>query len=860
MKGFLNENVTIFPHSEQNCFLKTEAIVDQTNFQSKGLVAVTAEKNVIIHDNKNVIITSEGIPCKISNFTNEAVTLQQNTHVSWLKPLRKSTTIQVCSVLNKTPTKKLSKMKHREKVLSEIQQWFKIAKVNVITIVNNESLIQCNVNDSIFSSHEKKQFDKLLADNRRTFAVNDSELGTIDIIKCEINVENAIPIRSQPYRVNHVTQQKIDQHVTQMLKDDIIEPSISPWSSPVVLVKKKDSDKTRFCVDYRKINKVTTKDSFPIPNITEILDSLNNACYFSSLDLRSGYFQIAVDEKSKQYTAFTCKGGLFQFKKLPFGLQNNPALFSRIMQYVLAGLNWKICINYIDDIIVFSKTLNEHLENLQIIFDRLNSHNLKLNPSKCHFFQTTIKFLGHIISKDGIGTDGGKIEVLRNHSIPQTKKQLISFLGLANYYRKYIPDVAQIMEPLNYLLRKNIPFLWNEKCNLSFEKLKSLLTEAPILAFPDFSENFQLSVDACSDSIGFVLSQIQEGHERVIAYAGRTLNKFERNYSINELEALSVVEGIKHFHVYLYGRPFKIFTDNSSITWLYRQKEPKGRIARWILQLLQYDFEIIYKTGKSNSNADAISRIPNLDYTLVTTVCEVDEKQKFLQAQHDDSELEKIFLALNSEKTDRSTRKIKQNFLIKSDGLLHKIMKKTKIYDDIYRLVVPNSLKAQILYIYHSHILGSHRGIAKTFHKIHDRYYWRSMFREIDNFCKTCQKCNFTKPPREIRAPLQPLAAVSSFHTIYMDIIGPLPTTSSGNKYILNFVDSLTKWCEAIPIHKTDAAIVGKALYDHVICRHGCPKVLITDSAKNFIADVFSELCKILNMIKYCSLPPIFHR
>ena len=851
LKGFLKEDITIFPHTEKKCFLKTEAIVDQTNFKSKGLVAVTAEKNVIVHDNSNVIMTSEGIPCKISNFTNDAVTLPQNTHVSWLKPLRKSSEIQVCSILNKTLTKKLSKIQHRRKVLSEIQQWFQEVRVNVISIEKKENQIQYNVNDSILSCPEKEKFYKLLEENSSSFAVNDSELGTIDIIKCEINVEKATPIRSQPYRVNYDTQQKIDQHITQMLKDDIIEPSISPWSSPVVLVKKKDTTNTRFCVDYRKLNKVTIKDSFPIPNIEEILDSLGNMKYYSTLDLRSGFFQIAMDEKSKQYTAFTCKNGLFEFKKLPFGLQNNPALFSRIMQCVLAGLNWKICINYIDDIIVFSKTLEEHLKNLQIIFDRLNSHNLKLNPKKCNFFQTDIKFLGHIISKDGIRVDPGKVEVLKNHSIPQNKKQLKSFLGLANYYRKYITDVAKIMEPLNKLLRKNVVYTWCEKCDLSFNILKTSLTSAPILGFPDFTTNFQLSVDACSDSIGFVLSQIQGGCEKVIAYAGRTLNKFERNYSINELEALSVVEGIKHFHVYLYGRPFKIFTDNSSITWLYRQKEPKGRIARWILQLLQYDFDIIYKTGKSNTNADAISRIPNLEYTLVTTVCDVEDKQKFLQAQKDDSELKEIFLAINSEKTDRRTRKIRQNFIISSDGLLHKIMKKTKIYDEIYRLVVPTSLKSQILQIYHNSILGgTHRGITQTFHKVHDRYYWRSMFREIDNYCRTCQKCIFTKPPREIKAPLQPLVAVSSFHTIYMDIIGPLPTTLSGNKYILNFVDSLTKWCEAIPIHKTDAVIVGKALYDHVICRHGCPKVLITDSASNFIAEVFSELCKILNINK----------
>ena len=401
--------------------------------------------------------------------------------------------------------------------------------------------------------------------------MDNSELGSVDIIQHSIKVNNATPVRSQPYRVNRETQLSIDQHISEMLDHDIIEPSISAWASPVVLVKKSDGG-SRFCIDFRKLNQLTVKDSYPIPNITDILDSLGDSKYFSTLDLKSGFFQIGIEEQSRHLTAFTCKNGLYQFKRVPFGLVNSPSLFTRVMQHVLQGLNWNICLAYIDDIIVFSKTIEEHIENLKILFARFQEYNLKLNPKKCNFFQTTIKFLRHTISEEGVSVNDDKIKIIRDHSIPQNKKQLKSFFGLVNYYRKYIPNVAKISEPLNVLLRKNVPFNWTEECQASFQKLKDLLTSAPILAFPNFDLEFQLSVDACATSIGYVLCQNQEGNERIIAYGGRSLNKHERNYSVNELESLAVLSGVTYFHVYLYGRKFTIYTDNSAITWLYNKK------------------------------------------------------------------------------------------------------------------------------------------------------------------------------------------------------------------------------------------------------------------------------------------------
>ena len=534
---------------------------------------------------------------------------------------------------------------------------------------------------------------------------------------------------------------------------------------------------------------------------------------------------------------------------MPFGLCNNPSTFSRIMLHVLQGLNWKICINYLDDIIVFSESFDEHIRRLETIFDRLNQHNLKLNPKKCHFVQTTIKFLGHTISAEGIEPNNDKVKIIQEHPIPINKTQLKSFLGLVGYYRKHIENVAKIMEPLNRLLRKNIPYEWSDKCTESFETLKKTLTTAPILGFPDFNLEFQVSVDACNTSIGFILSQIQDKNERIIAYAGRSLNSHERNYSINELEALAVVSAIEYFHVYLYGRKFKVYTDNSSITWLYKQKQPRGRLARWILKLMMYTFDIIYRPGRVNSNADAVSRIPELPESLtVDTISEV-EKSKFAEDQRLDPVITDVITILETNNDNKKTRDYKARFSLDSNGLLWEKLKQIKPYDQPLRLVVPNNRKSEIMNRFHDHIaFGGHRGINITYKKIRSRYCWKNMYNEIKNYCSTCPDCLTNKLSPEIRGPLCPIQTSFPFEIVGMDLMGPFPQTTSGNKYILVFIDALTKWTECVPLSMTDAPEIARILYEHVITRHGCPVKIACDTAKNFTANIMNEVCNILNV------------
>ena len=826
--GNLLSDVVLAPNMELHTHLCSPGVLQTRDIRVKGLRTTAKELGILCHDNLSTQINPHGIPCTLMNFSSHSVKLPKGTTVA-----RIGTHGNIAATTNTITVPK------------EVR--FKLPEGNGKTLHHDLSRTE-------LSPENAKKLEVLLDHYRDGFAIDDSELRSVDFIQHHIDVGNARPIRTKAYRVNYETQCKIDDHIQQMLANGIIEHSVSPWASPVLLVNKKDQG-TRFCVDYRKLNAVTVKDAFPLPHIEEILNHLGGAQFFTSLDLKSGFFQVGVHEQSRQYTAFICKNGLYQFRRMPYGLSNNPSTFSRVMEAALHGLNWKICINYLDDIIVYSKSFAQHLIDLEIVFERLRSVNLALNPKKCNFAKTTINFLGHVITPEGIKPNDDKIIAVQQHPTPRSKKELQSFLGLVNYYRKYIPHAASILEPLNTLLRKDVPFQWTPDCTQAFELLKEKLTTPPILGYPDFTKEFILSVDACGSSIGFVLSQKQDNNERVIAYAGRSLNKNERNYSINELEALAVIAGVMHFDIFLYGRKFKIYTDNNSVMWLYRQVQPKGRIARWIMKLQGYDFDIIYKPGKMNSNADGLSRIPNLAFSLAAWASDgTTEKETFATAQRSDPHLGTIIDSLENP-GDKSNIDCPLEYMLDSDNLLWVKKRTRKWYDNESRLMVPDSLKHQIMTSYHDNILGGHRGFFATYTKIRDRFFWNRMYSEIRNYCKTCENCAKKKVTSDRKAPLRPIPTEYPFQLVGMDVAGPFPKSDRGNRYLLVLVDSLTKWAEVTPLKTIDAEEVAKALYESLICRHGTPEKLLTDCGTNFTSVLLTEVCKILNISKIHTTP-----
>ncbi|UYV69952.1 hypothetical protein LAZ67_7001313 [Cordylochernes scorpioides] len=401
-------------------------------------------------------------------------------------------------------------------------------------------------------------------------------------VKHRIHTGDHPPIKQRPYRVSKREREIMQKEVDTMLEIKVIQPSESPWSAPVVLVKKKDGT-WRFCADFRRLNHITKKDVYPLPRVDDVLDHLSSARYYSTMDLKTGYWQVEVDERDREKTAFVTPDGLYEFMVMPFGLCNAPATFERMMDNVLMDLKWNICLCYLDDIVVYSDTFEEHLERLSKVLSCLQQAGLTINPDKCLFGSTRIKILGHVVDKDGIQPDSEKVEAIKKFPVPKSVCDIQSYLGLCSYYRRFIKNFSKIAAPLEILLKKDQKFIWTQEQKDSFESLKKALMQKPI----------------------------QENQENLIAYASRTLSKAEKNYSTTERECLAVIWAIGKFRPYLYGRPFEVVSDHHSLCWLAGLKDPSGRLARWALKLQDFDATITYKSGKIGM--DLLGRFPLSD-------------------------------------------------------------------------------------------------------------------------------------------------------------------------------------------------------------------------------------------------------
>lgn len=439
-----------------------------------------------------------------------------------------------------------------------------------------------------------------------------------DRVEHSIETIDEIPINVKQYRYPPRQNEEIRRQVKEMKEKGIIQDSNSPYNSPIWVVPKKHDasgkQKWRVVVDYRKLNDKTRSDAYPLPNISEILDQLGNARYFSAFDLASGFHQVPMKKEDRHKTAFSTQQGHFEFVRMPFGLKNSPSTFQRMMDNALRDLIGEVCFVYLDDVVVYGKTLTEHNKNLHRFLQRIRETRLKLQPDKCEYLKPELQYLGHIITEDGVKPNPEKCKSVKEFPRPKNAKSIKQFLGLSGYYRKFIKDYSKKSKPLTQLLKKDEIWKWGPEQEKAFVTLKEELCKEPILAFPDFSKQFMLTTDASGFAIGGILSQERNKKEHPVAYASRTLNKAEQNYSTIEKELLAIVWCVKHYHQYLYGRKFKIITDHRPLVWLMNLKDPHSRLARWRIMLEDYDYEIVYKKGALNTNADALSRNPVLVY------------------------------------------------------------------------------------------------------------------------------------------------------------------------------------------------------------------------------------------------------
>ena len=465
------------------------------------------------------------------------------------------------------------------------------------------------------STEQSRTLTELLHDNHDLFILHDDDYGYCDIFPHKINTGQNNPIKQPTRRIPYHRRKALQDLLNTLLKQGIIQESISPWASPIVLVPKKDGS-LRLCIDYRKLNSVAEPDAYPIPRADDMLDSLSGCRYFTSLDFASGYWQIAMEGSDKAKTAFTTPLGLFEFNVLPMGCRNGPATFQRVMEAVLSGLcNTPVqpfCRVFFDDVLNASETLSGQLQILLPVFARVRSAGLRFNLKKCSFFQEEVTFLGHRVSAEGISPNEAKLVAVRNWKTPKSVTAVREFLGFAGYYRRFIRGFAQRAAPLTALTGKNARFAWSKACEAAFQALKRSLASAPVMAYPQFEDSagaFILDTDASNVSIGAVLSQIQDGTERPIGYGSRVLTKAERNYDASDREALALVYFAEYFRHYLLARPFVARTDNTALTALRNLKEPRGRKARWLDCLSEYEFRVVHRPGRQHLNADAMSRV-----------------------------------------------------------------------------------------------------------------------------------------------------------------------------------------------------------------------------------------------------------
>ena len=430
------------------------------------------------------------------------------------------------------------------------------------------------------SPNQQQQLKDLFKEFSDIVSQGEDDLGCTLLLKHTIETDGP-PLR-QPYRrQNPAVRREEMAQVQQMLSNGVIRPSDSPWASPVVMVKKKDGS-LRICVDFRQFNAATVKDEYPIPRIDDLLDALHGARWFSTLDLKSGYWQVSIQEQDKEKTAFcTSSGQLFEFNQVPFGLCNAPATFSRLMDRVLAGLQWETCLFYLDNIIVFAATWEEHLARLRQVFERLRHVKLKLGADRCTFAAREVSYLGHRVTEEGLLPDPALLATIRVISPPQNATEVCSFLGLAGHYRRYVRNFAAIARLLHALTRKDTVFHWSMDCHDTFNRLKTLLTTSPITAFPDFSLPFRLYTDVSTSGLSTILAQVRGGKERIICCTSRSLNQAEKAYPATKLECLAIVWVVAKFRPYLMSIPFAVYTDHYALQWLKTMRMGSALLHCW---------------------------------------------------------------------------------------------------------------------------------------------------------------------------------------------------------------------------------------------------------------------------------------
>ena len=708
---------------------------------------------------------------------------------------------------------------------------------------------------------------------------HDGEFGKTGLIKHEIHLSEGPPIKTKYRPLNPVLEKDLDRQIGEWEKHDVIEPSQSQWSFALVAASKKNSDKKRWCVDYRPLNARTMKDTFPIPHIEDNLVRLGKSRVFSGIDGCGAYHVVEVAKKDREKTAFATPKGTYQFKRMPFGLTNAPATYCRLVQMVLAGIPQEMALPYLDDTCVHSPDLDSHFLALGRVLEAHRKAGLKLQPTKCQLFQEEIEYLGHIVSANGVRPPAEYKTIVSEWPVPRTKTQARAWLGKVGYYRRFIKGYAAVARPWTDVTGKSDDpveekkaLTLTEEMQKSFKELNNCLLTAPVLAYPrfDLPEQFILDTDWSGDSgtIGAVLSQVQDGKERVIAYGAKKLSSSQSNYPPCKGELWAFIFFVRYWRYYLLHRKFLWRTDHEGLKYIRSMEPPAGMIGRWMEVLANYDFEVQYRPGPKHGNADGLSRIshaPPMDQPVPNeAICVLGSEtlwstEELVALQEGDPDMGRVRRAVQEatpldgftikamSPTGRLYAGLMESLAINEKGLLCR--KQRDEIGDGDRLLVCLPAEAIPVALEHAHRIGGHKAVDATINRLKVNTFFPHMRKEVEDWIAACRECVL----KQRKGPDQRHTLISQqdgypWQRLSIDFVGPLRPSHKGNTYILTAKDTFSRWIEAIPVKHANAKTVAEALERDIFCRYGVPDTIHSDRGTPFVSSLMREVAKLYSI------------
>jgi len=754
---------------------------------------------------------------------------------------------------------------------------------------------------ALTTASEKKVAIDLVMDFIDVFSL-EGEFGKTSLVKHAIHTGDAIPIKCASRPVNPALSDNLRAQLDEWLKHDVIEESTSPWASALVPVQKKNG-KVRWCADFRFLNGVTIKDAYPLPSIADNLARLADSAVFTALDGSGAFHVVELEDEAKPKTAFTTPWGLFQFKRMPFGLCNAPATYSRLVQHALRHIPSTQALCYLDDTLVHSATVTGHFIALRRVLEAHRSAGLKLQPSKCKWFATEVTYVGHQISAQGVAPMPKYLEAVKEWPMPRTLTELRAFLGKTGYYRRFIKDYAAIARPLTDATKAALivqpdgtkinppgktPLEITKAMQGSHQALKSALCSSPILAFPRFCRDSPFIVDTDwsheNNAIGGVLSQVQDRKERVIAYGAKKLTPSQSNYAATKGELFAIIFFLRHWRYFLQWQPFILRTDHRALVWIKTMEAPTGMVARWLDTLANFEFTPVYRKGSAHGNADGLSRASHItemidgpseddvifsigpgDPTAATLALPM-TPEAWAGEQQQDVALRPILEALHDQRwpqeanwrrsADPRTKVLydaRDRLRRDSHGVLLFTHKESIDGATSEVPVVPYHLEKP--FIQRAHELCGHRGQDAT-HITANRtglcLRGRALVAEVVEQCLACQ-AKQDLPPGQ-RHTYRTVMAGEPWERLSIDYVGPLRRTKRGNEYLFTVKDVFSKWVEAFPVPRATAEAACRCLHEQIITRYGFPQSIHSDRANTFMGHVMQETCRLLQ-IKHTATP-----